>query len=362
MLEISAPGKLILCGEHAVVYGKKALACAIDLRTHLKSNKQENPLDIFEIKLANLNQTLTINKSLYDSYMAEVNSEQNNNSLIENLQQNQNHSNTIKSLIFMFKSLEHTLNWSQLSGQQVEITSKIPLAAGLGSSAAYSVCMSAYFLLLSSQITNDLTDSTNLKRINEHAFFLEKIFHGQPSGIDNSVSTYGNYVLFENGRVSQNLKSTLYLSVLIVNSGIPKETKQQVANVRNIYNKHASIMDHLLNSVDSLVEKFVNILSQDETDNENCMVDLNDLITMNQGVLYAFQVSHTSLNEIANVAQRYNMHCKITGSGGGGCCYILVNKSLQVSSLTEFIGCLNGKNFVSFFTKLGCEGVKFEHL
>ena len=198
MLEISAPGKLILCGEHAVVYGKKALACAIDLRTRLIATKNESS-QRFELNLADLNTHLSIDEHLYASYLSKY-AEQNTNTLIEVLQNDLSLTNTLKTLVFLFRSLHTCLKWPQLSGQSIEIKSEIPLAAGLGSSAAFSVCISAYFLLLSNQITKDPGSEANLARVNECAFNLEKIFHGRPSGIDNSVSTHGNYVLFEKGR------------------------------------------------------------------------------------------------------------------------------------------------------------------
>ena len=94
------------------------------------------------------------------------------------------------------------------------------------------------------------------------------------------------------------------------------------------------------------------------------METLNELITLNQGILYALHVSHSHLNTIANVAHEFGMACKITGGGGGGCCFILlgVNEATEASNrIDEMIGVLNEKKFVSFRTLLGCPGVSINY-
>ena len=95
------------------------------------------------------------------------------------------------------------------------------------------------------------------------------------------------------------------------------------------------------------------------------METLNELITLNQGILYAFHVSHTHLNTIANVAHEFGMACKITGGGGGGCCFVLlgVNEATTETSnrIEEMIRVLNEKKFNSFRTLLGCPGVSIDY-
>ena len=65
-LKLSAPGKLILCGEHAVVYGKKALASAINLRTHLWSEQQPGQ-NFFLLELKDIEQSIQIDRAAFDS-------------------------------------------------------------------------------------------------------------------------------------------------------------------------------------------------------------------------------------------------------------------------------------------------------
>lgn len=91
--------------------------------------------------------------------------------------------------------------FSKLPGVKIGLASRLPTAAGLGSSAAFSVCLSSALLLWQGYIsqptvTNDNQDTAawkdaDLELINQWAFQAEKIIHGNPSGIDNSISTYG---------------------------------------------------------------------------------------------------------------------------------------------------------------------------
>lgn len=84
----------------------------------------------------------------------------------------------------------------------VEVRSHLPTSAGLGSSAAYSVCLASGLLLSTgniSQLNGNSKESwsqDDLRQINEWAFMAEKIIHGRPSGIDNSVSTYGKKLVW----------------------------------------------------------------------------------------------------------------------------------------------------------------------
>jgi len=148
-----------------------------------------------------------------------------------------------------------------LSGISIQIHSQIPIGAGLGSSAALAVCLSAFFL-------NLIDKSKDLALINEYAFQIEKLFHGRPSGIDNAVATYGKYVLYENGQIVNKKFESINLNdirVLVVDTGVPKNTKQQVANVRGLYERHMNACECLFNAIDGIVDKFVKLIEENKT-------------------------------------------------------------------------------------------------
>lgn len=100
-----------------------------------------------------------------------------------------------------------------------QVVSEIPLGAGLGSSAALSVCLAAGLTGLLHQIKGRREQSVlalDTEEVCRRAFLSEKILHGTPSGIDNSVSSYGGIIKFVNGVIT-NLPSSSALNVLLGN-------------------------------------------------------------------------------------------------------------------------------------------------
>jgi mevalonate kinase len=382
-LNLSAPGKLILSGEHSVVYGKKAIACSLDLRTYLSVKcLAENEKNVCMFHLRDLSRSIKIDEELYlkliesftrlqDSLKQKpcARAEESFEEIMNFLSSNENsqlEDKQLNCIKFLLLSLHDHLKWPRLVGSVINIKSDIPLSAGLGSSASFSVCLAAFFLLAADRIQlspiPSKFENDHLELINRYAFQLERIFHGKPSGLDNSLSTYGRYVLFEKGRILESFESALELPVLIVDSGLPKNTLHQVNMVKCLLEKHKPIIESLMNTIDLIVDKFLNVLKG--IDN---MCDLGELIEINQGILYALQVSHVQLNEIVNLAEKYgNFAAKITGAGGGGCCFILLmnRKSralVDQSVVDQLMAKLQEENFRPFLAKLGVEGVRVDY-
>lgn len=343
-LKISSPGKIILCGEHSVVYGKKALACSIDLRTTLTATYTKN--SFFQLISTNLN--IEINQDQYSSIKRRQ-FQNEPDEIIKHLDQNDN-DKIANSLIF-FILFYPELEWSNLAGLHVHIGSEIPIASGLGSSASYSTCLSSLFFILRS---NRAFSESDLEVINRDAFYIEKLFHGNPSGLDNSVSTYGSYVVFEKGRVREKFSCEHELNVLIVNSQIPKQTLEQVKKVRSLYEKHTIVLDSLMNTIDLLADRFIQDLKE-----MNSLDRIKDLVTINQGLLHAMQVSNPALNSIVNICEKFGFRAKITGAGGGGCCISIYDQN-DSKKLDQLKNCLNDSYFLSFQTKLGPKGVRID--
>lgn len=333
-LEISSPGKLILCGEHSVVYGKKALACSIDLRTRLVSTSLSDSSD-FQLNLLDLNKNISLTQQEFSS-------------IKENGFNVEDNRDIHQKAIFLLVSLIKELKWSHLAGQRVQVKTDIPLAAGLGSSASFSTCLSAYFLLVSGCIQSNRLEDSDLVMINNYSFEIEKLFHGKPSGIDNSVASFGGAVVFENGKIVEQIRNTSLadLNVLIINSGREKQTQAQVQRVRQINQAHPRSTELIINSINEISDEFIKVIKSPTIDLD-C---LNELITMNQGLLHSLHVNNYELNSIISWAQKNGLSAKITGSGGGGCCYALLKPDSQ----------FNFHDFVSYKVRLGCEGVRVD--
>lgn len=391
-IHISAPGKLILCGEHAVVYGKKAIACSINLRTNIYANKNDdvNNHQFIEIKFKNLNNKLikiTQNDfvnllSQYKKYIDNDNKELIENSdsidkLIVDLK-NENVDDQLNAVKLLLLLLNKHLCWENIVGYLIEIDTKIPIGAGLGSSASLSACLVAVILMLNDTISvknsieheNFSFSSNELGLINKYTFNLEKLFHGKPSGIDNTCVINGNFISYQNGIVTDQFKSGLKLNILIINTNMEKKTREQVDKVRQLYNSYKKIIESLINTIDLISNEFVfhlkSVNNSNFNNNFNVYRKLNELISINQGLLYSLNISNYKFNEIINISNKYNYSCKITGAGGGGCCFSLItNKDdyNDLNSYKNYLNELNQLNNISYFeTLLGCDGIKIEKI
>ncbi|XP_050940686.1 mevalonate kinase-like [Cucumis melo] len=204
-----APGKIILAGEHAVVHGSTAIAASVDLYTtasvRLPSSSDENDIVKLQLKDLKLEFSWPVSRSreALGVFVGAISSPttcpaeclKSIASLVED-------QNIPEAKIGLASGVAAFL-WlcSSILGfvpVEVAITSELPLGSGLGSSAAFCVALSAALLALSGFVNVDwehrrwmIYKEDELDLLNKWAFEGEKIIHGKPSGIDNTVSTYG---------------------------------------------------------------------------------------------------------------------------------------------------------------------------
>lgn len=145
----------------------------------------------------------------------------------------------------------------------------LPIGAGLGSSAAFSVATAGALLQHYFKITeptqtwgSDKLNSTILESINAWAFVGEVLIHGTPSGLDNTTSCYGGMVKFrrtEQGNVFDTLKHAPALNMLLTNTKVPRSTKALVAGVRVLHDAMPQVIQPIFNSIDHITSEFINI-------------------------------------------------------------------------------------------------------
>eukprot|EP00069_Balaena_mysticetus_P013516 bmy_08290T0 len=162
-------------------------------------------------------------------------------------------------LSFLYLYLSVCQSQRALPNLDVTVWSELPTGAGLGSSAAYSVCLAAALLTACKEIPNPLKDGEaasrwtedNLELINKWAFQGERVIHGNPSGVDNAVSTWGGALRYQQGKISS-LKRPPALKILLINTKVPRSTKALVAGVRSRLLKFPEIVAPLLTSIDAI--------------------------------------------------------------------------------------------------------------
>uniref|UniRef100_A0A8D1BXD5 Mevalonate kinase n=1 Tax=Sus scrofa TaxID=9823 RepID=A0A8D1BXD5_PIG len=331
VLLVSAPGKVILHGEHSVVHGKVALAVALNLRTFLRLQPHNSGKVSLRLPNIGIQQTWDVARlQLLDTSFLEQGdlTEQ-----VEKLKEvagfskdSTNH-DCLAVPAFLYLYLTICRSQRTLPSLDIAVWSELPTGAGLGSSAAYSVCLAAALLTACEEIPNPLKDGEatgrwteeNLELINKWAFQGERVIHGNPSGVDNAVSTWGGALRYQQGKISP-LKRLPTLKILLVNTKVPRSTKALVASVRNRMLKFPEIIAPLLASMDAISLECERVLGEMAAAPalEHYLV-LEELIDMNQHHLNALGVGHASLDQLCQVTTAHGLHSKLTGAGGGGC-------------------------------------------
>jgi len=230
---VTAPGKVIFSGEHSVVFGKRAISGAIKARIkvqattekhhylkiqlpNLKNPKETDlffsvPLEELELILKDLNEPL---KS--DVIYKKI------EKLIDELVDHEScYLQILYSVSFLY--LQILSNGGNFRGGGVfmkVISTDLPIGCGLGSSASLNVATAASFLVLSDLIRpiksqNDFYfEEKSLNLINDVSFQMEKFFHGNPSGVDNSTCTYGGALSYKCGIITHLPKYFLLNNIL----------------------------------------------------------------------------------------------------------------------------------------------------
>lgn len=375
--KVSAPGKVILYGEHAVVYGKTAVAASLGLRTtvdFMELPKEPDSIKICfpklyltrEIPLELIRNIYFINADLgslenYDMFLGRI------KDLVaalgySNLQQK-------LSLEVFFYLLLYVMRKEGCSLKPFQITTntELSIGAGLGSSASYAVCLAACFLYWSRVQKNGRKtfDMQDLDAISKYALNCEKIMHGKPSGIDNSVCTYGSMIEFKKGENIKSISHMPTMRILLVDTRVSRSTKVLLDKFSELKSKYPAIVDLILQSIDNIskealevIKKIRSLPSNDTSSITEAYKQLMTLITMNQGLLATCQVSHPSLDRICAEAQNYALAGKLTGAGGGGHAYILLLPETERETISSLSRKLLADGFFVTLTTLGGAGVQ----
>ncbi|KAJ2482786.1 Mevalonate kinase [Coemansia sp. RSA 2131] len=344
---VSAPGKAILFGEHAVVYGKTAVAGSLDMRAYaLVTPRSDNHVrlvlpdigvdELFDTQtLPRLTPNMLEHPGMVEQLMGHISVPSGPGRL------------AILTFAYLFGSL-----FVDNCGFTVSVRSLLPVGAGLGSSAAYNVALAAALLRLSGRLPAKNASDV----INEWAFAGEQVAHGTPSGIDNSVSTRGGFLEYTKGSEARNLRTTNALRVLVTNTKVPRSTRELVAGVRNARDEHPTVVNLVL---DAIHETAVSAVSLFENSSDGVEQRLQDLVRMNHRLLATLGVSHAALERIREITARHNMASKLTGAGGGGCALTLVPSDASDETVEQVQCELRDAGFECYSTVVGGAGVAF---
>lgn len=320
----SAPAKIILFGEHFVVFGEPAVVLAIDKRAyaHVELRKDKRiyvqPRDL---KLSGYFEK--------DEFEAERGTPKKAKKELAPVK------------LAAQKVLDHT---KRNVGVSVEIRSDIPVAAGLGSSAAVAAATAkAVSPLLDVKLSSEA--------IFNIAYEAERIVHGTPSGIDPAIATYGGVLLFKRGEGFKPLNVKENIQLIVGNTGVVRSTGSLVARVRKAREKFPSIIEPIIKAGGEIANQAVETLKQGD------LISVGELMNINHALLYAVGVSSEPIEKLVYAARNAGaLGAKLTGAGGGGCIIALAEKQKR----EKIVNAIEKAGGTAFIAQKSDEGVRIE--
>ena len=275
----TAPGKVILFGEHAVVYGRPAIAAPVSQvqARAVVSAAPRRPAGEVLVQAPDIG---------LERHLADLPGEH--------------------PLACALNSVFTALGVTRPPACTVQISSTIPVAAGMGSGAAVSV---AILRALSAFLGSPLAD----ERVSALAYEVEKLHHGTPSGIDNTVITYALPVYFARGQPVQTLGLPRPFTLVIGDTGVASPTAVAVGDVRRAWQADPAKSETLFDQVGQVAQTARAAIEAGQTE------ALGPLMDENQALLSQLGVSSPELERLVLAARRAGaLGAKLSGGGRGG--------------------------------------------
>jgi mevalonate kinase len=273
-MQTSAPGKIILFGEHAVVYGFPAVAAPVSTYATIRPNPPGQTG--LHIVLPAVIETTAVDRRALDESLA----------------------------LTVDKTLQ-TLSASEPDAT-IEITSDIPIASGLGSGAAAAAALARAIGMALDRVLDNET-------LNALVYEIERIHHGQPSGIDNTVVVYEQPIYFVRGQPIEPFRVGAPLHLIIADTGQSASTKVTVSAVRALYESDPERILPILQSIGDIAQRSRGLAAAGDVQ------QLGALMTANHALLKALSVSSDALDRLVEAAIRAGAYgAKLSGGGRGG--------------------------------------------
>ena len=269
-------GKIILLGEHAVVYGRHAIACPLPLTMRAVVEDAKKGME------------LIIPRWGIEYQLAKPPEQR-------------------RSFERAAGQIMDQLGLSD-RGMRIEVFPDVPRGMGMGGSAALAV---AIVRALDIHYQLGLSD----EEVNQLAFQSEQIAHGNPSGIDNTLATYGAPLVFRMGTppLVEPLSIPEPLSIVVAMTRTEGLTAKTVQDIREARGRQPKLYEKIFDNIDSLALQAVSAIQ------ENDLATLGELMNVCHGLLNALQVSTPEIERLIGIARRAGaLGAKLTGGGGGG--------------------------------------------
>lgn len=326
---VSAPGKVTLFGEHAVVYGQPAIVTSIGKRVHVYAESRSNGVITIEARDLRVPGVIVTYKE------GEVTVET-------------DYGLVLPAIEYLHKAVEIASKYlGSRHGVKLVVRSEMPVGAGLGTSAAVAVAtVTAYAYSGGYELSKD--------EIARLGWEVERAVQGVASPMDTSITTYGGFmrIRYSGGAIErENLDVDLDLPIVLAYVEREFKTRDMVLMVRERMSKYPQLYGRIIELIGEIARAAERALLRHDLQEVGMMMNLN------HGLLDSLGVSTRKLNEVVYAARSSGaLGAKLTGAGGGGCVIALSQpeRTDTVETIMKFL------SEFTMRTSLGSEGVRVE--
>jgi len=335
MITTSAPAKSILFGEHAVVYDKLGIATTVDKSCTVKTGYNNEGNVLINSKGLGLEEYLSRDELFGLLKEVEELKEKKDFDRLKEVAKK----DKLTPSFFVTASLMRKYGFGPA---EISIETEVPKNLGSSSST-----FSALALGVSKFLGRDLSK----KEISDFAYEGDVIAHGgMPSGIDNSIVTFGGYIQYRKSEGIKPLDVKFEIPLIFVDSGEPAKTAETVHYVRKQREENEKFVDSVFEKLERTSVKALDALKNQD------LGSIGRLMTDCYFELRKLNISTPNLDEIIEIATKADaLGAKPTGSWSGGCCIVLAKDQRQANDLMEIY---KENGFGSFQAKIGVEGVR----
>lgn len=311
-----APGKVIISGEHSVVYGHPALVSAVNVYSKV-SVEAFDEIGAHEIFAEKYGFAKMIGRAFSGPSQLKP----------------------FARIVDVFRDSEG------FKGRlRIRMSSDIPFASGMGSSASLSVALANALLKLVYEKPSD-------EKVFSLAMEGEKVAHVNPSGVDVAAALWGGLILFVKDKGVERLEAGRGI-LLLADSSLERSTKDMILKVASLKEREPDLFNIIMSSVGDVTVKISRLLKTD-------MVEAGRLMTLNHLLLSLMGVSNSRLDSLVWASLSAGAYgAKLTGGGGGGCVLTLVDED----SLNPVEEALHGLNSPTMVLRTVEKGVYTEEL
>lgn len=304
----SAPGKIILFGEHFVVYGVEAILCAIDRRATVTAEQTDDNMISIESDIGRMS-------SEPGRHISDVTPE--------------------------LRPFYHMADVRGSGGMRITIESEIPVGVGLGSSSACCVAGAAAVLGLSGSAGRE-----NVLRL---AVEAERTIFENTSGADCAVCTYGGIGRYDKTSGLARLDSDTGIDLVIADSQTMHSTDAVVERVRGFRENNMEDFARMCGEESGIIDAVLGMLKVGDA------CGLGKMAARNQKLLQRIGVSNDTLDKMVRIGQDSSFGAKITGAGDGGCVIAITDEQGREEVMERF----RRDGYECFAARIDCTGLSY---